>query len=303
VVHISDFNKAIINIVLQEPVPFIYERLGEKYNHILIDEFQDTSVLQWNNLLPLVENSVAKGNFNMLVGDAKQAIYGWRGGEMEQIVFLTQKRFRELVGKHEQAQLLNMRYETFEHSLLAEQLNTNYRSAKEIIGFNNELFRLLVEVHKEDRKLLSDVYDAFFEQKTPAAPKTGGHIAIQFVERVDEGIIPLTVSALSPYQRFTLEAVWNTIQEVLTAGYQYQDIAILNRSNTTGKLIANFLKENNIEVISQDSLVLQSAPSIQLMIALFRVICLPDHVLYRYEALHLFHTYILLTLPMLRSKK
>jgi ATP-dependent exoDNAse (exonuclease V) beta subunit len=297
VVHISDFNKAIIHIVLQEPVPFIYERLGEKYNHILIDEFQDTSVLQWNNLLPLVENSVAKGNFSMLVGDAKQAIYGWRGGEMEQIVFLTQKRFPELVGRHEQAELLKMRYETFEHSLLAEQLNTNYRSAGEIIEFNNELFRLLVELHKEDRRLLPDVYDAFFEQQIPAKPKTGGHIAVQFVEKTEEGIIPLTISALSPYQRFTLEAVWNTIQEALAAGYEYKDIAILNRSNTTGKLIASFLKENNVEVISQDSLVLQSAPSIGLMIALFRVICLPDHVLYRYEALHLFHTYILQNLP------
>jgi ATP-dependent exoDNAse (exonuclease V) beta subunit len=297
VVHISDFNKAIINIVLQEPVPFIYERLGEKYNHILIDEFQDTSVLQWNNLLPLVENSVAKGHFNMLVGDAKQAIYGWRGGEMEQIVFLTQKRFRELVARHEQAELLKLRYETFEHSLLAEQLNTNYRSAREIITFNNELFRLLVELYKEERSLLADVYDAYFEQQTPANPKTGGHVEVRFIERIEEGILPLTVSALSPYQRFTLEAIWNIIQDALAAGYEYRDIAILNRSNTSGKLIANFLKENNIEVISQDSLVLQSAPSIQLIIALFRVICLPDHVLYRYEALHLFHTYILQTLP------
>lgn len=297
VVHISDFNKAIINIVLQEPVPFIYERLGEKYNHILIDEFQDTSVLQWNNLLPLVENSVAKGNFNMVVGDAKQAIYGWRGGEMEQIVFLTQKRFRELVSRHEQAHLLEMRYDTFEHSLLAEQLNTNYRSAEEIITFNNEFFRLLVELHKTGRKLLSDVYDAFFEQQTPANPKTGGHIAIQFIDKTDEGIIPLTASALSAYQRFTLEAVWHTIQEALSAGYEYRDMAILNRSNTNGKMIASFLKEQNIEVISQDSLVLQSAPSIQLIISLFRVICLPDHVLYRYEALHLFHTYMLQNLP------
>jgi ATP-dependent exoDNAse (exonuclease V) beta subunit len=297
VVHISDFNKAIIHIVLQEPVPFIYERLGEKYNHILIDEFQDTSVLQWNNLLPLVENSVAKGHFNMLVGDAKQAIYGWRGGEMEQIVFLTQKRFRELIGRHEQAELLNMRYETFEHALLAEQLNTNYRSARQIIQFNNELFRLLVELYREDKKLLSDVYDAFFEQQTPATPKNGGHISIQFIDKTEEGILPLAITALSPYQRFTLQALWSCIQEALAAGYEYRDIAILNRSNTTGKLIANFLKENNVEVISQDSLVLQSAPAVQLMIALFRVICLPDHVLYRYEALHLFHTYILQNLP------
>src|SRR5690606_2454521 len=72
-VHISEFNKRITESVLQEPIPFIYERLGERYQHILIDEFQDTSVLQWNNLLPLVENAVGGGGFNMVVGDAKQA--------------------------------------------------------------------------------------------------------------------------------------------------------------------------------------------------------------------------------------
>jgi ATP-dependent helicase/nuclease subunit A len=67
---------------LHEPVPFIYERLGEKFNHILIDEFQDTSVLQWHNLLPLVENSLSYGYFNLIVGDGKQAIYRWRNAAM-----------------------------------------------------------------------------------------------------------------------------------------------------------------------------------------------------------------------------
>nr|NQU94195.1 UvrD-helicase domain-containing protein [Bacteroidota bacterium] len=84
IVHISEFNKRIADIVLNEPVPFIYERLGERYNHFLLDEFQDTSVLQWQNLLPLLDNSLAEGNFNMIVGDGKQAIYRWRSGEVEQ---------------------------------------------------------------------------------------------------------------------------------------------------------------------------------------------------------------------------
>ncbi|NQX97301.1 MAG: UvrD-helicase domain-containing protein, partial [Flavobacteriales bacterium] len=90
VLSISDFNKRIASIVESEPIPFIYERLGEKYNHYLIDEFQDTSIIQWHNLIPLVDNSLASGNFNMVVGDAKQAIYRFRGGEVEQIINLPQ---------------------------------------------------------------------------------------------------------------------------------------------------------------------------------------------------------------------
>ena len=88
VLNFSDFNKKIAQVIANEPAPFIYERLGEKYHHYLIDEFQDTSIIQWHNLLPLVDNSLASGHFNMLVGDAKQSIYRFRGGEVEQIINL-----------------------------------------------------------------------------------------------------------------------------------------------------------------------------------------------------------------------
>ena len=106
VVLIGEFNRRLAGIVLKEPVPFLYERLGERYQHLLIDEFQDTSELQWNNLLPLVENAVAGGHLSLAVGDAKQAIYRWRGGEMEQILRLYQGTPRALV---ERAQDLDMR--------------------------------------------------------------------------------------------------------------------------------------------------------------------------------------------------
>jgi ATP-dependent helicase/nuclease subunit A len=83
-VHISEFNARIAGIIVNEPVPFIYERMGEKYHHILIDEFQDTSVLQWMNFIPLIENALSGGFFNLVVGDGKQAIYRWRSGDVVQ---------------------------------------------------------------------------------------------------------------------------------------------------------------------------------------------------------------------------
>ncbi|MCA1965249.1 MAG: UvrD-helicase domain-containing protein, partial [Flavobacterium sp.] len=96
-VSISDFNKIIHNEIQNQPAPFIYERLGEKYRHYFIDEFQDTSVMQWQNLIPLIDNALSgQDDFGqqgtlMLVGDPKQAIYRWRGGKAEQFIDLAKE--------------------------------------------------------------------------------------------------------------------------------------------------------------------------------------------------------------------
>jgi ATP-dependent helicase/nuclease subunit A len=207
VVHISDFNKTIIDLVLNEPVPFIYERLGEHYNHILIDEFQDTSSLQWNNLLPLVENSLGYGHFNLLVGDAKQAIYGWRGGDMEQIVNLAKNRLEKLVERHlknDQMGLLEQRYQTLQQHILPRQLKVNYRSRAEIITFNNAFFRHITAVYSQEKPLLADVYDEFFEQEIPETAPSGGHLEIEFLENTQPAI-QLSTDNLIAYQPLTAE--------------------------------------------------------------------------------------------------
>ena len=86
---ISEFNSIISKEISAQPTPFIYERIGEKFKHYFIDEFQDTSIMQWENLIPLIENSLAtESGSAMLVGDAKQAIYRWRGGKAEQFINL-----------------------------------------------------------------------------------------------------------------------------------------------------------------------------------------------------------------------
>jgi ATP-dependent helicase/nuclease subunit A len=88
VAFFSDLTRKVARIVASEPVPFIYERLGERYQHYLIDEFQDTSLMQWTCLLPLVDNALSTGGSALLVGDAKQAIYRWRNGEVRLFVEL-----------------------------------------------------------------------------------------------------------------------------------------------------------------------------------------------------------------------
>ncbi|QIX60021.1 UvrD-helicase domain-containing protein [Hymenobacter sp. BT18] len=171
VVLIGEFNRRLAQIVLREPVPFLYERLGEKYQHLLIDEFQDTSELQWNNLLPLVENAVAGGNLSLAVGDAKQAIYRWRGGEMEQILRLYQGHTLPLINRaqdEETRDILEARYIGLEGALEPASLQTNYRSGPQIIQFNNDFFTHVSQSHPQ-LELVQQIYDAEFVQNAPKA--------------------------------------------------------------------------------------------------------------------------------------
>ena len=98
VLSISEFNKLINDQIQNQPAPFIYERLGEKYRHFFIDEFQDTSQMQWQNLIPLIDNALSSEDLNgergslLLVGDPKQSIYRWRGGKAEQFITLSKDK-------------------------------------------------------------------------------------------------------------------------------------------------------------------------------------------------------------------
>jgi len=171
VLHISEFNKRITDLILKEPVPFIYERTGEKYSNYLIDEFQDTSELQWKNLLPLVSNSLASGHFNLVVGDGKQAIYRFRNGKVEQFMLLPglpQSYDRAVFGDAEKAMGNNYR---------EELLSVNYRSLPAIIEFNNDFFSF-VSSGLDDS--LRPIYRDH-EQK-PLAGKEGGLVSLDFLE-------------------------------------------------------------------------------------------------------------------------
>ncbi|WP_242919171.1 UvrD-helicase domain-containing protein [Pontibacter liquoris] len=310
-VHISEFNKRIIDIVLKEPVPFIYERLGEKYNHILIDEFQDTSVLQWNNLLPLVDNALASGHFSMVVGDAKQAIYRWRGGEMEQILHLYKKNTAKLYQNRRHGSMIRERYESVDHALRPDELNTNYRSRAEIISFNNELFTFISQGH-ENFGMFASIYDEKFVQSVPeGSDKSGGHVQIMFTHpedenykydldgcsRTEELYDSYTHPVILSYDESMLNMVLQLVNHGLAEGYTLKDMAILCRTNSKSKLIANFLKERRFDIISQDSLSLQFAEVINLIIALFRVFNRPNDTLAKSEALYLVCAVALETIP------
>ena len=248
-VHISEFNKRISEILGDCSVPFIYERIGERYKHYFIDEFQDTSVLQWQNFLPLMENSLAFGNMNMIVGDAKQAIYRFRSGEVEQIINLPRiyKRPEGDFGTRCEAQLIG--------STQKMSLGTNYRSSKNVIKFNNTFFRFA------SRYLpIEGVYDDVEQVYDPK--KQGGFVSV--------GMFSGKLKT-SDFKDKVKAAMLSQIKELHSKGVDYKDITILVRSNSDGTDIANYLVENGIEVLSSESVLLQTSDKIQLIINTLRL--------------------------------
>lgn len=248
-VHISEFNSRIASVVMNEPVPFIYERMGEKYHNLLIDEFQDTSMLQWMNFVPLFENSLASGHFNMVVGDGKQAIYRWRGGDIDQFILLPR-----LNGSNHN-QLLKYREEVLAAHYQAESLNTNFRSRTEIVTFNNEFFKFLSESVLSES--LHAVYNDLAQQSNPA--NTGGMVRIEFIDQyrpAQADADPMT------------ERIHQILSDCAEHGYEWRDIAILTRSNLKASRIAAFLLGKGINIVSAESLLIRNSKAVRLIMAI-----------------------------------
>ena len=243
IVPISDFNKLINSEIKHQPTPFIYERLGERYRHFFIDEFQDTSLLQWQNLVPLINNTITQqfqdgeqGSL-MLVGDAKQSIYRWRGGLPEQFIGLT----------------------TFENPFPIQKniynLPTNYRSHKEIVDFNNDLFTF-ISTHFES-SLHQDIYKKGNKQNS--TNHTGGYVKLEFLDFKNKE---------ESHELYT-DKVYETILNLLENDFQEKDICILTRKKADGIVLGSFLQEKEITVVSSETLLLQHSP-----VVLFLIDCL-----------------------------
>lgn len=282
-VHISEFNKKILSIVASEPVPFLYERLGTKYNHILIDEFQDTSRLQFANLLPLIENALGFNHFNLAVGDGKQAIYRFRGGDMDQIVALHRRDLASLKQAHGIETWTADRIDMLDGHLEGEFLDTNWRSAVPIVQFNNQFFEHTARRFEQQHPKVADVFDAgrLFHQKTSPKAKTAGHVQIDFVAKDEAAGKDLTATML--------ERTMAHLEQALADGYQYGDIAILCRRKADAKALANELNARQIPLVSADSLSLEFSDPVKWLVTLMRLLQRPDQRLLRYELLYLFH--------------
>ena len=251
VLSIAEFNAIIYNEIQNQPAPFIYERLGERYRHFFIDEFQDTSEMQWQNLIPLIDNATSseidgeKGTL-MIVGDPKQSIYRWRGGKAEQFIELSK-------GKNP---FNNPQLELF-------KLGTNYRSYSQVIDFNNKLFYYLsTEFNNLDYK---DLYENHSRQEENS--KKGGYVNISFIPKLENS--SEDEDALDKIEQY-LQATLKTIEKVKNEGFEYQEIVILTRKRAQGTAVANYLIENNTPIISSETLMIQNSTDVQMIINVLR---------------------------------
>ncbi len=257
-VHISDFNKKVAEIVLSEPIPFIYERVGERYENFFIDEFQDTSEMQWQNMLPLIDNSLASNNLNLVVGDGKQAIYRWRNGDVEQFINLP-----KIKGADKNI-IIKERALALERNYLPQDLNMNYRSGKNIVEFNNKFFQFA-------SKYLDEAYNNIYSGLNQEAhdKNNRGFVNIHFCDEE-------TSKNREEYKDFTLETTANTIESLKSDGYQLKEIAILCRTNREANETAEYLLNKKINVVSSESLLLTKSAKVNFMTSLLRLVNNPS---------------------------
>lgn len=257
IVHISEFNKLLSEVMGDFTVPFVYERIGERFRHIFVDEFQDTSVLQWQNLLPLVDNGLSAGQMSMVVGDGKQSIYRFRSGEVEQIVNLP--RIYALPQDERKPV-----FEQYERNLMDhfgfKNLDTNYRSFAHVVKFNNAFFE---SVYKQ--YLSPELQKVYVDEKLNSEQ---GVAVFQKNDKKEEGLVQVELYDAENEPDYCFVRVEGLARELTERyGYRYGDIAVLTRKTKPGSELANYLNEKGIPVISKVSILLQSSDKVQLMLS------------------------------------
>jgi ATP-dependent exoDNAse (exonuclease V) beta subunit len=255
---LSDAGELLNLITREDQSPFIYEKVGNRYENFMIDEFQDTSIIQWNNFKPLIENSMAEGNDNLVVGDVKQSIYRWRNSDWR------------ILGKV----LVNM---VDNDRIFSNPLTTNWRSRSNIIKFNNSLFTIIPD--QLDKALsgeqLTESFKRIYSEAIQEDPckKDGGFVRLEFVANNNEQI----------WQEIVLDRLPVIIESIQDKGYKASDIGIIIRDGKEGGLVLNALinynnkypekiDKYNFNAVSNDSLLLSNSPVIIFIVSVITVV-------------------------------
>ena len=258
VMLLADTTELLNRIIDGNDTPFIYEKIGTQLNYIMLDEFQDTSRMQWQNFEPLIaeiesRTSHKNGFGNVVVGDIKQSIYRWRNSDWQ----ILHNFATGPIGKYSKS----------------ISLDTNWRSLQNIITFNNSFFESAAK--ELDNKFASnssgnltpiaEIYKTIAQQypKEKSSIPAEGYVEVRIYDKVPKGTKETkgTDAKMRPYQA-TVEA----IKDALCRGYSYSHITILVRKNTEGAAIAKHLLENNIPVVSSDSMLLVSSKVIRSLV-------------------------------------
>ena len=250
---LSDTQQLLHSLIDGSDSPFIFEKIGTQLQHVMIDEFQDTSTIQWQNFKVLLAETMShEDGSNLIVGDVKQSIYRWRSGDWR---------------------LLNGIENQFNSMLMEiKSLSTNYRSTRNVIDFNNTFFRhaakveyqALEELECDEREQLEKAY-ADVEQKVPDDKKDEGRVTIELLPN-------------NEYQESVLKHTVKYVREIIDAGVSQKDIAILVRYNNHIPLIAQYFLENlpEVSIVSDEAFRLEASSAVCLMIQALHLLLHPD---------------------------
>lgn len=260
-------NSLVNSIIDNNDTPFIYEKTGTFIKNYMIDEFQDTSAMQWNNFRPLIEEAISKGGKALIVGDVKQSIYRWRNGNWKLLAYELSKTFGE--------------------SLQTNVLGSNWRSYKEIINFNNTIFEIapkivgnlfLQELNAEEFNLEATFAETAYEaqaQNKPKQCKNGGYVEIEFRNFSEKG-------SKEEREEFYLQKTIEAVEKLQFNGYKAKDIAILCRGNKEAGIIIDFFNEHkqsanakegvNYEIISNDALSLSKSACVRILVSFLELL-------------------------------
>lgn len=266
---LSDTNLLLNKIINDSETPFVYERTGVNIDHYMIDEFQDTSALQWKNFEPLIANSLAYNKKNMLVGDVKQSIYRWRNSDWKLLDRQVGEDFSSL-------------------QISQKTLETNWRSDRNIIQFNNSFFKRASVILQENlnnnigenegqealKSVITHAYSDVEQQVSKNA--SDGFVQVQFVEK--DGV-------KADWEDAVLVKIPVLLENLVDRGFKPNDIAFLVRNNVHATTLTNYLmtyKNSDFarpgfsyEVVGNEGLMIASSRSVNFIIAVLKLIFNP----------------------------
>ena len=252
IILLSESTELLGRIIDGSDTPFVYEKIGAWLDNFMLDEFQDTSSLQWRNFYPLIQNSLAQGEDNLIVGDVKQSIYRWRGSDWKILNEDMQKQFAD--------------YEVTEKSL-----KENYRSGRNIVEFNNGFFSFCASRMQqlycgggEGPGTIETVYHDIKQDMPEEKNGYGGHVEVDFIKEEED------------YEGKVMERLSARIAHLHEAGYSYRDMAVLVRKGSEGNVVAEALK-GKYPVISSDSLYISWSRSVQKTVTILRELDNPQN--------------------------
>ena len=274
---LSNTQSLLSTLMKDTDTPFVFEKMGAYLKHIMIDEFQDTSTIQWTNFRKLLDNCMAQiESHNLIVGDVKQSIYRWRQGDWKL--------------------LNNIEHDFSEEQIKIEPLETNYRSEENIIRFNNAFFTQAViqtvkELESDDIKGASQLIEAYKEiEQKPRKDDGKGSVHIK--------LFPYDKKAVSEYNENVLNELVSNIRELLNRGYKQKDIAILVRSKGVIQDIADKFQGEfgtDVSIVSDEAFQLDASLAVNVIIAALRLLTHPDDKLTESKLVKLYQQQVIQT--------